>query len=107
MRIRQKTKRAKNITGTAQCPRLAVYRSLTNIYAQLIDDEAGKTIVSENSLKLSKAKPMELATQVGQKIAEKAKAAGVTQVVFDRRRRLYHGRIKALADAARSAGLKF
>jgi large subunit ribosomal protein L18 len=107
MRLKKTTLRAKNIYGTAARPRLAVFRSLTHIYAQLIDDVAGKTVASANSLKIGDGKKIEVAALVGTQLAEKAKTVGVEQVVFDRRRRRFHGRVKALADAARASGLKF
>jgi len=97
------------IAGTADRPRLAVYRSLTQIYAQVIDDRSGRTLAAASSLeaKDSKAKKAEAAKAVGAKIAEKAKAAGIEEVIFDRGGYRYHGRVKALADAARSNGLRF
>ena len=102
-RIRQK------MQGTAERPRLNVYRSLNHIYAQVIDDAAGITIVSA-STKASKLKTggnVAAAKEIGKQVAERAKEKGVTKVVFDRGGYLYHGRIKALADAAREAGLEF
>jgi large subunit ribosomal protein L18 len=103
-RIRQKVK------GTAARPRLAVYFSNTNVYAQLIDDESGKTIVSastkEKGFGGGKAN-MASASKVGQTVAERAIAAKVEEVVFDRGGFIYHGKVKALADAAREKGLKF
>lgn len=100
------------VSGTEARPRLAVFRSASHIYAQIIDDASGKTLASSNSaeiLKASKTKAAksELSTQVGAAIAEKAKAKGVTAVVFDRGGYRYHGRVKALAEAARGAGLEF
>ena len=97
------------VAGTADRPRLAVYRSLTQIYAQVIDDKTGRTLAAASSLdaKDSKAKRADAAKAVGTKIAEKAKAAGVNEVIFDRGGYRYHGRVKALADAARSNGLRF
>ena len=97
------------IAGTADRPRLAVYRSLSQIYAQVIDDRSGRTLVAASSLegKAGKAKKSEAAKAVGAKIAEKAKAAGIEEVIFDRGGYRYHGRVKALADAARSNGLRF
>ena len=92
-------------------PRLSVHRSGKHIYAQVIDDEAGKTLVSASTLeKDARGKTgatTEAATAVGKTLAERAKKAGVTQVVFDRGGFLYHGRVKALADGAREAGLEF
>jgi large subunit ribosomal protein L18 len=99
----------KSVSGTAQKPRLAVFRSNTAINVQLIDDVSGKTLASASSKGLGSGKSVnvELAKQVGQQIAEKGKSAGIETVVFDRGGYLYHGKIKALADGAREAGLKF
>ena len=101
----------KTISGTAETPRLAVYRSNKQIYAQLIDDNAGTTIVAASSADKSiankKVNKSEKAKLVGTLLGEKAKAAGVETVKFDRGGFLYHGRIKSLADAARESGLKF
>ena len=100
----------KVVTGTAARPRLTVYRSNKEIYAQLIDDVIGVTLVSAGSLKekaAQKGNKTEQAKTVGSMIAEKAKANGIESVVFDRNGYLYHGRVKALAEAAREAGLKF
>jgi len=102
-RIREK------LAGTAERPRLNVYRSLNHIYAQVIDDPKGETIVSASTLAM-KAKTggnVAAAKEIGKTIAELAKEKGVRKVVFDRGGFLYHGRIKALADAAREAGLEF
>src|SRR5256714_15502222 len=102
-RIRRK------VHGTTERPRLAVYRSLNHIYAQLIDDEKAKTIASasttEKSLGVESGGNIDAAKKIGQTIAERALAAGVSSVVFDRGGYLYHGRVKALTDAARAAGL--
>ncbi len=96
------------VSGTSDRPRLAVYRSLNHLYAQVIDDGAAKTVAAASTVELkAKGNGMAEAAQVGRQIADKAKAAGVKQVVFDRGGFLYHGRIKALADAAREAGLEF
>lgn len=95
------------IGGTAVCPRLSVSRSLTNIYAQLIDDEVGKVLVSSSSLKIKKGKRLEIAKQIGLDIAKKASEKKIKECVFDRGGRLYHGRVKALAEGAREGGLKF
>jgi large subunit ribosomal protein L18 len=100
------------MTGTAERPRLNVYRSLNHIYTQLIDDANGKTIASASTVqKKGEDKKaggnVEAAKAVGKLIAERAQAAGIKKVVFDRGGYLYHGRIKALADAAREAGLEF
>jgi large subunit ribosomal protein L18 len=102
-----------NISGTTQIPRLSVFRSLKHIYAQIIDDTAGHTLVSTSTLDpdirdqlpgLSKTEQAEL---VGRRLAEKALSSGVKRVVFDRAGYLFHGRVKALADASREGGLEF
>ncbi|MEI8272891.1 MAG: 50S ribosomal protein L18, partial [Paludibacter sp.] len=96
------------VTGTAQKPRLTVFRSNTQIYAQLIDDVTGVTLAAASSLGLKeKATKIEQAAKVGVLVAKVAKEAGITDVVFDRNGYLYHGRVKQLAEAAREAGLKF
>ena len=96
------------VSGTASCPRLTVFRSNKQIYAQVIDDEAGVTLASASSLKLeAKGTKQEIAALVGAEVAKAAIAAGVETVVFDRNGYLYHGRVKQLADSAREAGLKF
>lgn len=96
------------IQGTAECPRLTVFRSNKQIYAQVINDLAGTTLAAASSLKVEdKATKKEIAAKVGELIAKSAQEAGVTTVVFDRNGYLYHGRIKELADAARNGGLKF
>jgi large subunit ribosomal protein L18 len=101
----------KRIRGTAERPRIAVYRSLKHVYAQVIDDLEGKTIASASTTDkdLKQANPGNIAAAkaVGTKLAERAKAAGVTKVVLDRGGFRYHGRVKALADAAREGGLEF
>ncbi|WP_172357379.1 50S ribosomal protein L18 [Lactococcus insecticola] len=94
------------ISGTAERPRLNVFRSNTNIYAQVIDDIAGVTLASASSLKETGTKT-EQATAVGATVAKAAVAAGVTEVIFDRGGYLYHGRVQALAESARENGLKF
>ena len=97
-----------HVNGTPERPRLAVYRSLNHLYAQLIDDAGSRTLAAASTVELkAKGNGVAEAAQVGKSIAAKAKAAGVTSVVFDRGGFLYHGRIKALADAAREAGLEF
>ena len=106
---RKKRVRAK-ISGTPQRPRLSVYKSNTNIYAQLIDDVNGVTLASANTLQAEvseKSANIEAAKKVGAALAKKAIEAGIQEVVFDRNGYLYHGKVKALADAAREAGLKF
>ncbi len=101
------------VSGTAERPRLCVNRSNAHIYAQLIDDVSGRTIVSASSLDaelkgtLKSGANADAAKAVGEAVGRRAVEAGVTEVVFDRGGRLYHGRVKALADGARSAGLKF
>lgn len=101
-----------NIHGTAQRPRLNVYRSLNNIYAQLINDDLGETLVAASSLSPEIKGKMpggtkDTATEVGKLIAVKALEKGINKVVFDRAGYIYHGRVKALADGAREGGLKF
>lgn len=97
-----------HISGTAECPRLTVFRSNKQIYAQVIDDLSGKTLASASSLKMTdKAPKKEIAAKVGEMIAKSAQEAGITAVVFDRNGYLYHGRVRELADAARKGGLKF
>lgn len=107
-KLRQKrhTRVRGKISGTAERPRLNVFRSNTNIYAQVIDDVAGVTLASASSLKETGTKT-EQAQKVGEAIAKAAKAAKVEEVIFDRGGYLYHGRVQALAEAAREAGLKF
>jgi large subunit ribosomal protein L18 len=109
-RIRIKHRIRKVVFGTAEQPRLSVFRSNKEIYAQLVDDNAGATIVSVSSrdkdIEATGSKS-DIAKSVGKSIAEKAMKAGVENVSFDRNGFLYHGRVKALADAAREAGLKF
>jgi len=101
------------VSGTAERPRLSVYRSVGHIYAQVIDDRSGRTLVSASSVDKETKKGLKgggnvaSAKAVGKIIAERAKAAGVAKVVFDRGGYKYHGRVKALADAAREAGLQF
>jgi len=99
------------MAGTAGRPRLAVFRSLNHIYAQVIDDATGRTLVAastvEKELRSSKSTKTEEAASIGKLVAERAKAAGIERVVFDRAGYRYHGRIKSLADAARDAGLDF
>ncbi|MFZ6014890.1 MAG: 50S ribosomal protein L18 [Patescibacteria group bacterium] len=98
------------ISGTAERPRLAVFRSLKHISAQLIDDANHKTLVAANESELGKTdkrKKAEIAVMLGKLIADKAKKAGIVKVVFDRRDKKYHGRIQAFADGAREGGLEF
>lgn len=103
----------KRVNGTKERPRLSVYRSLAHIYAQVIDDSEGRTLVSASTLdaslkaKLAEMTKTEEAQAVGQLVAQRALDAGIKQVVFDRGGYVYHGRVKAVADAAREAGLQF
>ncbi|HHV28242.1 50S ribosomal protein L18 [Acetivibrio mesophilus] len=112
-RVRKHARVRKKVVGTAERPRLNVYRSLTNIYAQVIDDTAGKTLVSASSLdkdiksKLGYCGNKEAAREVGKLVAKKALASGIKSVVFDRGGYIYHGRIQELAEGAREAGLEF
>jgi large subunit ribosomal protein L18 len=101
------------VTGTSERPRLCVNRTNTNIYAQLIDDKTGATLVAASSLdgelksSIKSGSNIDAAKAVGEVVGRRAVEAGITEVVFDRGGRLYHGRVKALADGARSAGLTF
>jgi len=96
------------VSGTAQKPRLSVFRSNKFIYAQIIDDVTGKTLVSTSSRALiEKVNKVDSSAEVGKALAQKALASGISEVVFDRGGYLYHGRVKALADGAREGGLKF
>ena len=113
-KTRQKvhTRIRKKLAGTTERPRLNVYRSLNHIYAQLIDDATGKTLAAASTTQGKKGSKkaggnVASAKEVGKQIAERAKGKGIKRVVFDRGGYLYHGRIKALADAAREAGLEF
>ncbi|NLW08176.1 MAG: 50S ribosomal protein L18 [Clostridia bacterium] len=106
LRVRQR------LTGTPERPRLSVYRSLCHIYAQIIDDTRGVTLVAASTLEpslkgLGNTRDIEAAKKVGQAIAQKALAKGIDKVVFDRGGYLYHGRVAAVAEGAREAGLKF
>ena len=108
-RLRRHRRVRRKVTGTAERPRLAVYRSNRGISAQLIDDVAGRTVAAASSQDKSLAKKARAETPaaVGKLVAERAGKAGITSVVFDRGGYLYHGRVKALADAAREYGLEF
>ena len=109
-RIKRHKRVRSKISGTPARPRLNVFRSETNIYAQIIDDTVGKTLVSASSLEKSfegSGSNVEAAKKVGKIVAERAKAAGIDAVVFDRGGYLYHGRVKALAEGAREGGLQF
>ena len=109
-RLKRHRRVRKNISGTAERPRLNVFRSLNHIYAQIIDDTKGVTLVAASSLEKDfegYGGNIEAAKNVGKKVAEKALAAGIKQVVFDRGGYIYHGRVAALADGAREGGLEF
>lgn len=109
-RFKLKMRIRKKISGTSNRPRLTVFRSNKEIYAQLIDDEKGVTLVSASTMEKNferKGTKTERAISVGKSVAERAKAIGVETVVFDRNGYLYHGRVKSLADSARENGLKF
>ncbi|WP_234736427.1 50S ribosomal protein L18 [Tellurirhabdus bombi] len=110
-RLRIKHSIRRKVSGTTERPRLSVFRSNTRIYAQIIDDVKGQTLTAASSVEINgkdkKGVNVEIAKQVGQKLAEKATAAGVSAVVFDRNGYLYHGKVKALADGAREGGLQF
>lgn len=110
LRIRRHMRVRAKISGTTECPRLCVFRSNKGIYAQIIDDTAGKTLAQASTLDKeikTKASNIEAAKEVGELIAKRAKKAGIEDVVFDRGGYIYHGKVKALAEAAREAGLKF
>ncbi|MDD2512323.1 MAG: 50S ribosomal protein L18 [Proteiniphilum sp.] len=107
-RLKIKARVRGKISGTAECPRLTVFRSNKQIYAQVVDDLTGRTLASASSLKIEEKLPKkEIASKVGEMIAQNAREAGIETVAFDRNGYLYHGRIKELADAARKGGLKF
>ncbi|MBR0201068.1 MAG: 50S ribosomal protein L18 [Bacteroidaceae bacterium] len=106
-RIKIKYRVRNKISGTAERPRMSVFRSNKQIYVQVINDQTATTICSASSLGMEKMPKKEQAAKVGELIAKKALEAGVTAVVFDRNGYLYHGRVKEVADAARNGGLKF
>lgn len=112
-RLRKHKRVRKKVFGTPERPRLNVYRSLTNIYAQVIDDTVGRTLVSASSLekeiksKLGYCGNKQVAREVGKLVAQRALANGIKRVVFDRGGYIYHGRVKELAEGAREAGLEF
>ena len=106
-RIKIKYRIRKSVNGTAERPRLSVFRSNKQIYAQIINDLTGQTLAAASSLGLEKMPKKEQAAKVGEMVAEKAQAAGITSVVFDRNGYLYHSRVKELADGARKGGLNF
>ena len=113
VRVKKHRKIRNRFSGTPECPRLAVFRSNNHMYAQIIDDVAGNTLVAASTLQkdvkaeLEKTNNVDAAAYLGKVIAEKAMAKGITEVVFDRGGFIYQGKIKALADAAREAGLNF
>ena len=112
-RINRHRRVRKKVSGTAECPRLCVYRSLNHIYTQIIDDVKGNTLVACSTVEKSVMEMVkdlsktEAAKVVGQEVAKRALAKGISEVCFDRGGNLYHGRVKSLADAAREGGLKF
>jgi large subunit ribosomal protein L18 len=110
-RVRIHTRIRARVRGTAERPRLAVFRSINHIYAQVIDDRQGRTLAAassgEKNAKVASGGNIAGAKDIGKLVAERAKEKGITKVVFDRGGYLYHGRIKALAEAARAAGLEF
>jgi large subunit ribosomal protein L18 len=112
-RVRRHARVRKNLSGTAARPRLSIFRSLSEIYAQVIDDSAGRTLVSASSVdrelraKMDGKKKIDQAKLVGQAVAERAQSKGIAAVVFDRGGFRYTGRVKALADSARESGLQF
>ena len=113
VRVNKHRKLRNRLSGTPECPRLAVFRSNNHMYAQIIDDVAGNTLVAASTLQkdvkanLEKTNNVEAAAALGKVIAEKALEKGIKEVVFDRGGFIYHGKIQALADAAREAGLEF
>jgi len=113
LRLRRHNRVRRRVRGTTERPRLSVYRSNVHIYAQVIDDSTGRTLVAASTVEkalaeqLTDAVKTEQAKAIGKALAERAKAAGVTQVVYDRGGFKYHGRVQALAEAAREAGLEF
>jgi len=108
-RVRIHDRIRKKMQGTSERPRLSVYRSTAHIYAQIVDDLKGETLVAASTVEVKSKTGGNLASakEIGKQVAEKAKAKGISKVVFDRGGYLYHGLIRALADAAREAGLKF
>ena len=102
-----KTRIRGKVAGTAQRPRMSVFRSNKGIYVQLIDDQAGRTLAAASSKGLEGGTKTEVSAKVGKEIAKKAQEKGIETVIFDRNGYLFHGRVKSLADAAREAGLKF
>jgi large subunit ribosomal protein L18 len=107
LRINKHKRVRKNIFGTAEKPRVAVFKSGQHIYAQIIDDKAGKTLVAESDLKIKDGTKKEKAEKVGQALAQKAVKAKITNIIFDRGGFVYHGRVAALAEGLRKGGLQF
>ena len=107
MRQRRHLRVRKKVAGTPERPRLVVYRSLKHIYAQIVDDVARRTMFTVSDSGIAEGKKTDKSAEVGRQLAAKAKAAGITQVVFDRAGYKYHGRVKAVADGAREGGLEF
>jgi large subunit ribosomal protein L18 len=106
-RYRRHLRVRKKVTGTAERPRLVIFRSLKHITAQLVDDVAGRTLMTVSSTDIGEGKKTEKSLEVGKRLASRAKDAGITKVVFDRAGYQYHGRVKAVADGARERGLEF
>ncbi|MHC4996072.1 MAG: 50S ribosomal protein L18 [Planctomycetota bacterium] len=106
-RFRRKKQIRRKVFGTPERPRLTVFRSNKQVYAQIINDVEGKTLAAASSISLDKGSTVAAASEVGKQLAEKAKAAGVEAVAFDRNGFRFHGRVKAIAEAAREGGLKF
>ena len=106
-RFRRHLRVRKKVAGTPERPRLVIFRSLKHITAQIVDDVAGRTLMTVTSTDLADGKKTQKSTEVGKRIAARAKDAGITKVVFDRAGYKYHGRVKAVADGAREGGLEF
>jgi large subunit ribosomal protein L18 len=106
-RYRRHLRVRKKVAGTADRPRLVIFRSLKHITAQIVDDTSGRTLMTVSSTDLTSGKKTEKSAEVGKRIAARAKDAGITKVVFDRAGYKYHGRVKAVADGAREGGLEF
>ena len=106
-RYRRHLRVRKKVSGSAERPRLVIFRSLKHITAQIVDDAAGRTLMTVSSTDIESGKKTEKSAQVGKRIAARAKDAGITKVVFDRAGYKYHGRVKAVADGAREGGLEF
>jgi len=106
-RYRRHLRVRKKVAGTPERPRLVIFRSLKHITAQIVDDVAGRTLMTVSSTDLATGKKTEKSVEVGKRIAARAKDAGITKVVFDRAGYKYHGRVKAVADGAREGGLEF